>query len=67
MLQFKVSNKVSKGHLDQREGEGEAKGKARPLKPVPLHECVQTGRDVVKELVTRPHLYEDMGIWYMLM
>ena len=50
------------GHLDQREGEGEAKGQARPLEPVPLHEGVQAGRDVVKEVATRSHLNEDVEL-----
>ena len=51
-----------RGHLNQREGEGEAKGQARPLEPVPLHEGVQAGRDVVKEVATRSHLNEDVEL-----
>ena len=47
----------SLGNLDQREGESEAKGQARPLKLVPLHEGVQAGGDVVKEVVARSHLF----------
>ena len=63
LVQLTSRYKVStSGHLDQGEGEGEAKRQARPLEPVPLHEGVQAGRDVVKEVATRSHLNEDVEL-----